>query len=130
MQPAEAASKSATRGTRPAIDWKVANERLPGGAAERSELTALLKTETRTQLADMHRAIEMQDFKLLRRSAHTMKGCAVCFGAEPLAQAALALENLGRRESFDGTSEMLATLEKELAQVLAALDVGPVDSTF
>jgi hypothetical protein len=41
----------------------------------------------------------------------------------------LALENLGRTESFAGTSDLLATLEREHAWFLRALDVGPPKST-
>lgn len=62
---------------------------------------------------------------MLGRSAHTLKGSVSYFGAEPLVQAALALEFLGRTESFDNATELLATLEQELIGVLSALDVGP-----
>jgi|GEM_PF-2424684 len=126
----EAPTESTVLTTLPAIDWAVARARLPGSDAERNEFAVLLRTETKTQLRDIHRAIELRDSKLLRHSAHTMKGCASCFGAEPLVQAALALEILGRAESFDGIGEMLPRLEQELARVLAALDVGPANSTF
>ena len=61
----------------------------------------------------------------MRLSAHTLKGSASYFGAEPLVQAALALEVLGRTESFDNSTELLATLEHEVTRVLAALEIGP-----
>ena len=54
-----------------------------------------------------------------------MRGSVTYFGAEPLAQAALALETLGRIESFEGAPQMLAALEQELTRVLAALEAGP-----
>ena len=114
--------------TLPVIDWNVANQRLPGGPAMLSEFVALVKSETPVLLANIRRALETRDAKLLRRSAHTLKGSVSYFGAEPLMQVAVILENLGRAESFDGTSELLAAVELELTRVLAALDVGPPDS--
>jgi HPt (histidine-containing phosphotransfer) domain-containing protein len=88
----------------------------------------LVKKEAPTLVADMRRGIETRDSKLLCRAAHTLKSSVNYFGAEALAQAALALENLGRTESFEGAPQMLATLETQLTRVLAALEAGPTDS--
>lgn len=110
-----------------AIDWNVANERLGGGPNVLHEFSDLLKSQIPKLFADIRLAIETRDSQLLRRSAHTLKGSATYFGAHPLVQAALALENLGRVKSFDGASEMLALLDKELSLVQAALDIGPPD---
>lgn len=112
----------------PAVDWNVAKDRLAGSAEVLSELSELVKVEAPVLLADLRRAIETRDFKLLRRSAHTLKGSVSYFGAEPLVQAALALEILGRSESFDNSTELLATLEQELTRVLAAIELGPPES--
>ena len=114
--------------TLPVIDWDVAKIRLPGGPEMLGEFVALVKSETPVLLANIRRALETRDAKLLRRSAHTMKGSVSYFGAEPLMQVSLVLENLGRAESFDGTAELLVAVELELTRVLAALDVGPPDS--
>lgn len=114
--------------TAPAVDWNIANDRLGGRAEVLSELSALVKVEAPALLADLRRAIETRDFKLLRRSAHTLKGSVSYFGAEPLVQAALALEILGRTESLDNANELFATLERELNRLLAALAVGPPES--
>ena len=108
-----------------AVDWEVAKHRLGGGADVLREFSELVKAQVPTLLADLRRAIDTRDFKLLRRSAHTMRGSVTYFGAEPLAQAALALETLGRIESFEGAPQMLAALEQELTRVLAALEAGP-----
>ena len=122
-------SDSAPCGERPAIDWNVAKVRLGSGSEILREFSELVKVQSPTLLADIHRAIETRNFKLLRRSAHTMKGSVTYFGAEPLAQAALALENLGRAESFDGIADLRVTLEQELTRFLAALEVGPLEPT-
>ncbi len=109
----------------PAINWQVANELLPGGTEMLHEFVALVKTETPALLANIRHAIETGDFKLLTRSAHTLKSSVSYFGAEALSQAALALENLGRSETLERVVEMLAVLEQELARFLEALDSQP-----
>jgi two-component system, sensor histidine kinase and response regulator len=112
----------------PAVDWNVAKDRFGGRADVLTELSEMVKVEAPALLAELRQSIETRDFKRLQRSAHTLKGSVGYFGAEPLVQAALALEILGRKESFDNSAELLATLERELARVLAALDAGPPES--
>ncbi len=113
----------------PPINWTLVNENLGGGAEATREFSEVTKKETSAMLVEIRRAIETRDSKLLARAAHTFKSCVAYFGAAPLVQAALALESLGRTESFDGTSELVATLEQEHAWFLTALDVGPPKST-
>ena len=111
--------------TTPAVDWNVAKTRLGSSHAVLSEFVELVKAQAPVLIADLHRAIETRDVTLLRRSAHTLRGSVSYFGAEPLAQAALALEVLGRTESFDNATEFMATLELEFVRFQAALDLGP-----
>ncbi len=125
VQPAPGDTAPAAGGTVPAIDWKVAQIRLGGGTDILIEFSDLLKQQIPTLLADIRRAIETSDYKLLRRSAHTLKGSVTYFGAESLMQAAHALESLARAETLDGSPLMMATLELEITRVLSALDVGP-----
>jgi CheY-like chemotaxis protein len=126
--PSRDVNPQAAGGELPAADWNVAKALLGDSPAVLSEFSELVKAQAPTLIAELHRAIETRDSRLLRRSAHTLKGSVKYFGAEPLAQAALALETLGRTESFDNAAGLLATLEQELARVLAALDAGPPDS--
>ncbi len=123
--PATAASDTAP----PAINWDLANELTGSGSEMLKDLSDALKTQTPTLVADVRRAIEVRDSKLLRLAAHTIKGSASYFGAAPLIHVATELEDRGREQSFEGTAEMLATLETEVARVFAALDVGPPNSS-
>ena len=107
------------------IDWNVAKKLLGDDDAVLTEFSDLLKSEAPLRMAEIRNAIEQLDAKLLRRAAHTLKGSCSYFGAKPVIQAALALEELGTSESFDGSDELLETLERDLAQLLAALDAGP-----
>ncbi len=125
----EPPSGSTPDGILPAVDWNVAKKCLGSEAKVLREFVELVKSQTPMLLADLHRAIDTRDSKLLRRSAHTLKGSLTYFGAESLVQSALALESLGHTDSFDGAAAMLTAAERELERVLTALDAGPPSST-
>ena len=86
------------------------------------------RTEERARAVDAAvadiRAIEARDSKLLVRFAHTLKGCVSYFGVEPLIEVALALENLGRTESFEGAQDLMDRLELEYSRFIAALNLS------
>ena len=109
----------------PAVDWKIAHDRLAGGTEVLREFADLFRKQAPELLAEIHEAIDSRDTKLLRRAAHTIKGSSSYFGAIALAHAALILENLARDSATDGIAASLATLERELTRVLEALDAGP-----
>ena len=123
--PSQNVTLPAAGGELPAVDWNVARHRLGSGSEVLSEFSELVKAQAPALVADLHRAIETRDIKLLGRSAHTLRSSVSYFGAEPLAQAAMGLEILGRTKSFDNATELLATLEHEVTRVLAALEIGP-----
>ena len=124
--PADTSDRSAS-GAPAAIDWNIAQVRL-GGLEILREMSNLVKLQAPKLLADIRSALELRDARLLRRSAHTLKGSVSYFGAERLVETALALELLGRSESFDGAPALLAALELELARVLDALETGPPET--
>ena len=127
---AEHRSDTAAPVTVPAIDWEIARNQLGNDPEALKEFSDLLKSEAPLRVAEIRRAIETLDAKLLRRAAHTLRGSSSYFGAQPVIQAALPLEERGQAESFAGATEMLDTLELELARLLAALDVGPPEFTL
>ena len=122
-------SATSETGIVPPVDWNVATKLLGDEKAALTEYSDLLKSEAPLRMAEIRLAMETRDSKLLRRAAHTLRGSSAYFGAQPVIEAALALEELGRTESFDGSVEMLTTLEQELTRLLAALDVGPPGPT-
>ena len=109
----------------PPMDWAVAAQLLPGGPDVLREFVDLFQQQMPQLMADIRHAIDTHDAKLLRRSAHTLKGSATYFGAEPLVNAALALETTAREESFDNIESAVATLAAELARMLDTLAAGP-----
>ncbi len=115
--------------TRPAIDWVVARHQIGGGEHVLHEFIGLLKSQIPQLMHDIHHSLETHDSKLLRRAAHTLRGSVTYFGAEPLAEAAAVLENLGRLSSFEGIATALEAVNRELVRVLSALDIGPPAET-
>ena len=57
--------------------------------------------------------METRDARGLVASAHSLKGACASLSAKPAANAALALEALGRASSFDGIMARVAELELE-----------------
>ena len=107
------------------IDWSEVKKRLSEGAIDLCEFSELVKQETRILRNEIRQAIEIRDPKQLRRFAHTLKSSVSYFGVKSLVQAAEAMEEIGRTETFDGIEELIATLELEVARFLAALELGP-----
>jgi CheY-like chemotaxis protein len=114
----------------PKIDWTGIKELLTCGFDELRAFADVVREEIPSQVCDIRHALGAYDAKLLRRSAHSLKGSVSYFGVVELMQAALALELSGREESFERTVEQLATLEREVARFLVALEIGPPDSIF
>ena len=97
----------------------------PGGSTALREFADLFRQQAPKLMANIRQALDGRDVKLLRRAAQTLKGSANYFGAEPLVQAALELEQCGRAESFEMTDTAFAALERELTLMLDALAAGP-----
>lgn len=110
------------------IDWEGAIQRLGGGATSLQEFADLLQSQIPVLLNDIRRGITSQDYKLLRRSAHTLKGSVMFFGAEPVVKLAQQLEMLGKNETLEGALETLSALESGIAEVNRELELGPPDS--
>jgi signal transduction histidine kinase/ligand-binding sensor domain-containing protein/CheY-like chemotaxis protein len=73
------------------------------------------------RLARMQQAIRDGDSEALTFAAHVLKGSAAQLGAARLAESCRELEERGRIGDLDGTGELIARLEEELARATAAL---------
>lgn len=105
-----------------AVDWSVAEQRLPGGPEMMHQFVELFKKDSPARLSDIRRALETRNHELLRRSAHTLKSNLNYFGANSAAELALSLEMLRGNESLEQAATLLAALENELARVLEELN--------
>ena len=78
-------------------------------------------------LAEIRQATETSDAGLLRRAAHTIKGSAAIFGAQPVLDAALRLEMMGRENNFALAAQELDLLESRTSRLVEVMK-APRDS--
>lgn len=104
------------------IDRDALLNELDGDEELLSELVETMKAEMPKLLHEVRVAVEAGDAALMGRAAHTLKGAVSNFGARAAADAALALERMGRSGSLDGASEALAVLDTEMARMARALE--------
>jgi HPt (histidine-containing phosphotransfer) domain-containing protein len=88
--------------------------RVEGDRGLLSELVELFRRESPRQLLNIRRSLEASDSRALREAAHAMKGSLGNFAAKGAAQAALALEVMGRDGVLDGADVRLADLEQQV----------------
>jgi CheY-like chemotaxis protein len=85
------------------------------------EVVGLFLEECPKLLAAIKTAVDHADARQLYVGAHTLKGAAGNLTARRLAEAARALEVLGREASLDNTAVAWARLDREAQQILATL---------
>jgi len=75
-------------------------------------------------LSHIEAAVKVKDAKELRMTAHALKGMVGNFQAKTTAQAALALEEMGRNQDFNGVEKAFEKVRDEveaLKQTLMAI---------
>ncbi len=86
------------------------------------ELIQVFLDDCPRMIQDVRDAVVQTDADKLRSAAHTLKGAACNFGAEPVVESAQKLENLGKDRTLDRAAESLDSLERSLAQLVSALE--------
>ncbi len=102
------------------IDWEVARKNTGDDTAMIEDLVQIFLAEYTRMLAEIRQAIATSDAVLLRRAAHTLKGSAAIFGAQPVFEAALRLEMMGRDNDFSLTAQELDRLESRTSRLVEA----------
>lgn len=75
-------------------------------------------------LAEIRRAATTADAALLHRCAHTLKASAAIFGAQPVLNAALRLEMMGRENKLSLTAQELQRLELQASRLVKAFQAA------
>ncbi|MCD4676859.1 MAG: Hpt domain-containing protein [Desulfobacula sp.] len=78
------------------------------------ELLGIFKADCPGRLTEMSRAIKEKDFKVLKETAHALRGRVGNLGLTSLYELLYKLEKMGRAENIDGTDEVLKEVEKEI----------------
>jgi HPt (histidine-containing phosphotransfer) domain-containing protein len=75
------------------------------------------KAHLPARLQEMHAALQDGDASRLGRLAHNLKGISLNFSADAVADIALRLEEMGKREDLTGASALMSQLEAEVRRL-------------
>jgi signal transduction histidine kinase/CheY-like chemotaxis protein len=106
----------------PLLDWEKALEQLDGNTALLHTMVELFLEECPKLMAGIRDAMSQGNTSALRRAAHTLKGSADVFAAQPAVAAALRLETMGREGELTNVEDAWLALEAIIAQLLPALE--------
>ena len=103
------------------LDWDAALRRVGGRADLLKNVVKLFyKKENDKLIKEIRQAVSAGDAPRLRRVAHSLKGSADCFAAQPAVSAALRLELMGQRNELAGADQACADLEREVERLKLA----------
>ena len=100
------------------FDREQAMARMAGDEGIMAELAGMFLTQYRESLAGIRQAIADGESKQLERLAHGLKGVLSIFAASRGAEAALALEEMGRRGDLSEAESAFAELERQVLCLL------------
>jgi two-component system, sensor histidine kinase and response regulator len=103
------------------LDWEEARNRIGGSQEVLLDLAELFLEECPKMMAQIRAAIDAGAHADLRRTAHTLKGSAAVFVAQPTEEAAQRLETMGETGSLEGVEEAWTALERETERLVPAL---------
>ncbi len=110
-----------TSSERSIIDLPAVLDRVGGDEELLHEIIEIFFEEYPTLVADISSAIDKHDWRVLERSAHTLKGSVSNFGAQSATQAAHDLELIARRKDLHLASGTIEMLKGELVALHSAL---------
>lgn len=91
-----------------------------------NELIDIFLADTPGRIAEISAGLAQGDAAAVMRAAHSIKGSAGNFGADPLARGALAIEHAARQADLATAAACLAELQHEYARVQAALEAARI----
>jgi CheY-like chemotaxis protein len=114
----------------PPLDWGKALARLDGNAMLLQEIAVLFCEEGPRLMTGIREAIAQGETAELRRVAHTLKGSADMFAAQPAVKTALRLETLARDGDLTHLEDAYWALEDTMARLLPVIrDMAKIDGT-
>ncbi|MEX0714682.1 MAG: response regulator [Pirellulales bacterium] len=123
--PGAGSTVAAEAGGTAIVDYRGALARLGGSTELFDDMARFFFEDSPGLFADIRRAIEAEDGKLLQRAAHSLKGLASNFGARCVVEAALELERIGAQGGLDQAPPLCKTLEDQLERLEEELKNRP-----
>jgi PAS domain S-box-containing protein len=118
----QAEQQAAPASGAPAFDVETALSRTRNKPALLKQLAGLLLQDMPRALETIRAAVAAGDAPALERAAHRLRGAAFVISAEPLAEAAHQLEQIGRNAQFDQMEQGVAELEAHTAKLVIDLE--------
>lgn len=104
------------------VDWQHAFETVAGDRDLLQELIQVFLRDREQMSAEIDRAVASQDWRLLRRSSHSMRGALSHLGARTAAELASQLEHAAQTEQSEGIGELAARFQNELRELTVELE--------
>ncbi len=92
------------------LNWEHLNEITAGDEEFIAELFQEFLDQTPVLMEQLQQAIQSGDTQTVGRVAHTLKGSARSVGADPFAETAFVLEQMGKSGDLSGAEEALQEL--------------------
>jgi two-component system, sensor histidine kinase and response regulator len=121
QEQAAPASNSLAENAPDVLDWNAALKQNDIGATVLREMAALFLSESVKLLTEIREATARSDAKALRRAAHTVKGSAAAFLAQPATEAASRLESIAKEGRLTEAEGARIELEREINRLCGAL---------
>ena len=102
---------------RRAFDRDLALSRVGGDLELLQEIALLFLSDSERMAGEIGKSVQARDANALDRSAHTLKGCVLNFGAQRLYDCSLALERMGRSGDLTDVDGVYRSLKSEIAQL-------------
>jgi HPt (histidine-containing phosphotransfer) domain-containing protein len=103
----------------PPINLEEAKSRVLGDMHFLQELLITFAESIPETIDRLDRSLADQDGRMLSRTAHQLKGTALNLGAVRIAEAASALNELGRREDYPTAARTMEALKESVAELKA-----------
>ena len=104
------------------IDEAAVLERVDGDRELLGHLVGMFFDDTPKVLSDLEQGVARQDPKAVDLAAHRLKGALLTLAAGPAGEAALKLEQLGKRGDLAEAEAALDALRRELARLTPVLE--------
>ena len=104
------------------FDPAAAEQRIPGGSQGVEQLARLMIEECPRMLSQIKDAFSRDDAAGVRRGAHTLKGSADVFAAQPVVERARLLEEAGRQGELARAERLFDDLSVEVDRFVRAID--------
>lgn len=85
------------------------------------ELVEVFEQSYPQTISELKNSIVANDFELMERSAHSLKGMVANFFAASIKDTCFTLEKMGKEQSLDGADDLIKTIEKDILELLKEL---------